>query len=470
MTSISITRDPLGVHPLYYALAQGEFLYSKDISTILNHPNFHPKIDEESLNELFSMGPAHSMGRTCFSNIYEVRPGHTITFDGKEIHDMKVHQFGIKEHEDSYEDTILKVKELLTNSINRCKDMCRDKRVASLLSGGLDSSYITARIQDITKDTYSFEFEDASKHFTGSSYQPSLDAPYVQVMVEHLKSNHKVLTLSTEDLVEHLADSVDAHKLPAMADIDSSFIGFLKQVNDCDYVFTGECSDELFAGYPWYHRCELADLEDFPWSYDYDKRLVLLRDDIIRRLSPREYCKAEYERACKDVDIPPFETPKELVHRKQMYLTMRYFMTTLMDRTNCAAEYTKLSALVPFADTALAEYLFNVPYEMKTRNGQVKNLLVEAAKGILPDEIRLRKKSPFPKTYDKDYERRITHAFRKMMADSSNPILDYIDPKKVRLFLEQPKNLGAPWFGQLMCGPQLLSYYLQINTWLKKYV
>ena len=107
---------------------------------------------------------------------------------------------------------------------------------------------------------------------------------------------------------------------------------------------------------------------------------------------------------------------------------------------------------------------------MKTRHGQVNNLLVEAAKGILPDEIRLRKKSPFPTTYDKDYERRITHAFRKMMADSSNPILDYIDPKKVRLFLEQPKNLGAPWFGQLMCGPQLLSYYLQINTWLKKYV
>lgn len=471
MEPISISRDPLGLYPMYYAILDGEFVYSPDLSVILTHPNFKPIIDDSSLNELFSMGPAHSMGKTPFANVYEVKPGHTITYDNTGLHDRRNHRFEIKEHEDSYEDTLLKVKELLANALHRCRIKCSGLKVASLLSGGLDSSYVTASIQDLSKETYSLEFKDSQKFFTNNSFQPSLDAPYVDLMVDKLSCNHHVITCTNEDLVKELYPSLEAHGLPSMADIDASLLFFLKKLpRDCDIVFTGECSDELFAGYPWYHWSTLDSTVDFPWARDYNARLALLRDDVIRKLSPRDYCRAEYERACADVDIPAWNTPKELEHRKIMYLTMKYFMTTLIDRTNCCAKAAGVMAMVPFADSALAEYLFNVPYEMKAKEARVKNLLVECAKGILPEEIRLRKKSPFPKTYDPGYERLLVLRFEEMMEDKDNPILAYIDIPKVEAFLKQPKNLGAPWYGQLMCGPQLLAYYLQINEWMKLYM
>lgn len=471
MQSISISRDPLGLYPMYYAILDGEFVYGADLSIITTHPNFKPVINDESLNELFAMGPAHSLGKTPFANVFEVIPGHTITYDDAGLHDRTDYSFRIKEHTDSYEDTVSHVRELLASSIYEAKEKSKGRRVASLLSGGLDSSYISAMIQDITKDTFSFEFEDCEKYFTGSSFQPSLDRPYVEKMVQHLGSSHRLLTCSNEELVKELYSSIEAHQIPAMGDIDTSLIFFLKKIaRDYDVVFTGECADELFAGYPWYHRKEMQDTPLFPWSRDMGARLVLLKDTVIEKLHPEEYCREEAKRACADIGLEYDNTPQEYMHHRIFYLTIRYFMTTLIDRTNCAAKYSGLTALVPFADTALAEYLFNVPYDMKARNGQVKNLLVECAKDVLPDEVRLRKKSPFPKTYDPHYEKALLEQFDRMLQNHDNPILEYLDIQKTTEFLRQKKNLGTPWFGQLMCGPQLLAYYLQINEWLKMYV
>lgn len=471
MQPITISRDPLGLYPMYYAILDNEFVYGEDLSIITNHPNFKPVIDDTSLNELFTMGPAHSMGKTPFANVFEVIPGHRITYDGTTLSDRKYHRFAISEHTDSYSDTLDRTRQLLTSSLRSCKIKASGKRVASLLSGGLDSSYVTAMISDLTKDTFSFEFEDCDKYFTGSSFQPSLDRPFVEKMVDFLNTNHTLLTCSNEELVDELYSSLDAHELPAMGDIDTSLIFFLQKIaKDYDVVFTGECSDELFAGYPWYHRSELYDTHLFPWSNDLEARLVLLKDSFKNKLNAQEYCREELKRACKDIDLPYENTPKECMHQRVFYLTIRYFMTTLIDRTNCAAKYSGLTAMVPFADTALAEYLFNVPYEMKTRNGRVKNLLVECAKDILPDDVRLRKKSPFPKTYDPNYEKALVNKFEEMLNNHNNPILEYIDLDKSYDFLNQKKNLGTPWFGQLMCGPQLLAYYLQVNEWLKRYV
>lgn len=474
MNPITISRDPLGLKPLYYALLDQEFVYSEDLETILTHPSFSPVINEESLNELFTMGPAHSQGKTCFANVHEVPPGHTILYDETGIHDYPHHRFEIKEHTDSYEDTILHVKQLLESSIrsarNIAKNSSEEGRLASLLSGGLDSSYITSMIQDLQPHTFSFEFAENETHFVGNQFQPALDAPYVKKMVEYLSLTHQILSCNSSQLAETLLDSVEAHQLPAMGDIDSSFLFYLGALEGkYDYVFTGECADELFCGYPWYHVSSLESETLFPWSTDLSPRLALLREDFLQKLHPLEYCQEEIKKACAQINLPYEHTPKECEHHKRFYLTIRYFMTTLIDRTNCAAKYHKLTALVPFADTALAEYLFNVPYEMKARNGIRKNLLIECAKGHLPEEILYRRKSPFPKTYDPGYTARICNSFLKLLK-SDDPIMEYIDPKKAMDYLSQPMNLSQPWFGQLMCGPQLLAYYLQVNAWLKKYV
>ena len=157
-----------------------------------------------------------------------------------------------------------------------------------------------------------------------------------------------------------------------------------------------------------------------------------------------------------------------MLHRRTFYLTVRYFMQTLVDRTDRAAAYNSMDARVPFADLALAEYLFNVPYEMKTKDGEVKHLLRAYASGLIPEEIRIRKKSPFPKTYDPGYESLLIAALQKIIS-SDGPLLAIANPKKLQAFCYHPKDLGKPWFGQLMAGPQLMAYYVQINEWFKKY-
>ena len=131
--------------------------------------------------------------------------------------------------------------------------------------------------------------------------------------------------------------------------------------------------------------------------------------------------------------------------------------------------FSGLEARVPFADHRILEYVWNVPWEMKAKNGVTKALLRECGRDYLPNEIRHRRKSPYPKTYDTGYETLLADRIRDILIDSSSPILPFLDLKKVEQFLATPSDYGKPWYGQLMAGPQLLAYLWQINYWMKKY-
>ena len=128
-----------------------------------------------------------------------------------------------------------------------------------------------------------------------------------------------------------------------------------------------------------------------------------------------------------------------------------------------------MDARVPFADLELTEYLFNIPFETKAKNGERKHLLREYAIGLLPEDIRSRKKSPYPKTYDPGYEMLLNHELLKALSNPDCPLHAIIDKQKAESFCRQVKNLGQPWYGQLMAGPQLIAYYLQILYWIEEY-
>ena len=162
-------------------------------------------------------------------------------------------------------------------------------------------------------------------------------------------------------------------------------------------------------------------------------------------------------------------TPTDMVHRKTFYLTVRYFMQTLVNRGDRAAAFHHMDARVPFAHQELTEYLFNVPLEMQAKNGERKYLLREYASGLLPESVRTRKKSPYPKTYDPGYESLINQELLRALAKPECPLHAFVDKEKAESFCRQVKNLGRPWYGQLMAGPQLVAHYLQILYWLESY-
>lgn len=468
--TLYLYRDALGLRPLFYSLKKNTLIFASEIKGLFSYPDITPTIDQQGLAELFALGPARIPGSAIFKDISEVKAGEMIIYNKYNFQKKRFHDFEIKEHTDSIEDTTDHIKELLDSSIASLKSCVTPS--ACLLSGGLDSSIVTAKLASVSTtplNTYSLEFTNSGQHFKANAFQPTLDAPYVQKMVSSLSTNHNICICNNETQFNYLKKSVQAHDLPTMADVDSSYLYFCEKIGErYKIIYTGECADEIFCGYPWYHIKEHAP-NTFPWSKDTSIRCALLRDDILPLLPLNETISDAYQNTCMEIGLKGQNTQKTYQHQKTFYLTIRYFMQTLVNRGDRAAAFNRMDARIPFAHQELTEYLFNVPYEMQTQNKEVKHLLRNYAVGLLGNDIRLRKKSPYPKTYDPEYELLVNTALSEELSDSESPLHAFVDKNKVLHFCAQLKDLGQPWYGQLMAGPQLIAYYLQICYWLKEY-
>ena len=289
-------------------------------------------------------------------------------------------------------------------------------------------------------------------------------------MVEYAHTNHHYLECCNKDLYEYLFKAVDARDLPCMADVEASMLYFCEKVARYNKVtLTGECADEIFGGYPWFHKNECFEADCFPWSMDFTPRTMLLKDEVAAVLPLEEYAREAYHKTITETPILMGESAEEKRRREISYLNLKWFMQTLLDRMDRTSMHVGLEARVPFADHRIVEYLWNVPWNMKCKDGVVKGLLREASKDYLPEEVLYRKKSPYPKTYDPAYEGLLRRELLAVLSKPSSPLNQLIDLKKVEAFLQCPSDYGRPFYGQLMAGPQLLAYLLQINYWMEKY-
>ncbi len=447
---------------------------SSELKGILAYPGIKARLDRRGLNEVFSIGPARTYGCGVLKDMEELLPGHYLICGPDGIRQHSYWKLVSRPHEDSYERTIEKTSFLMEDSVRR--QMVSDVPICTFLSGGVDSSLVSAicakelKKQGKRLTTFSFDFVDNDKFFRANPFQPSRDRPYVDQMVRFLDSDHHYLECGNLTQADRLFDSVLAHDLPAMGDIDSSMLQFCSMVREHNKVaLTGECADEIFGGYPWFHKKECFEAHTFPWTMDLSPRKSLLDDSFLEYLDMDRYVLDTYERSVAETPVLAEDSPEEARRREIAWLNLRWFMQTLLNRMDRTSMYSGLEARVPFADHRIIEYVWNVPWDMKTRDGLVKNLLRQSGKGLLPDEILFRKKSPYPKTYDTAYEKLLADRVREMMDDSHSPVMDFLDRKKLVRFLTSPSDYGKPWYGQLMAGPQMLAYILQVNFWLKTY-
>lgn len=467
-------RDRLGVKPLFYTRANDVLVFASEIKGLFAYPGVMPVIDGDGLCEVFALGPAKSYGKGVFKGVLEVLPGQCIRFGREGCSKQFYWKLESHIHEDSFEETVEKTSWLVEDAVK--KQMLSDIPISTFLSGGVDSSLVTAicakelKKQGKVLNTFSFDFVDNDKYFKSNSFQPSQDRPWVEKMAAYAGTNHKFLECSNQNQLDCLFQAVDARDLPCMADVESSMLYFCSEVvGDNKVTLTGECADEIFGGYPWFHKREAFEGNNFPWSMSMEPRKVLLSDELIQELPLEEYAHAAYERTINETPVLPGESPEEKRRREISYLNLRWFMVTLLDRMDRTSMYSGLEARVPLADHRIVEYVFNVPWSMKCPDGIVKGLLRHAGEGKLPQEILWRKKSPYPKTYDPSYERLLGEQLKEVISQPNAPVRKLLDTKKVHDFLESPKDYGRPWYGQLMAGPQMLAYMLQVNYWLEKY-
>lgn len=471
---LTLYRDSFGVKPLFYTILNGTIIFSSEIKGLFCFPDITAALDTDGLNELFGLGPARIPGSGILSGIRELKPGTSLTCSQQGFREHTYYQLTSHTHEDSYEETLEKTRFLITDAIKR--QMISDVPICTFLSGGVDSSLVSAVCAEELKKqgsrltTYSFDFTDNDKYFKASSFQPSMDRPYVDQMVSFLHSDHHYLECDNRTQADMLCASVDAHDLPCMADVDSSLLYFCGEVaRNHKVVLTGECADEVFGGYPWFHKDTFLNCGTFPWTPDLSPRKQLLNKELLHTLDMDAYVAKAYDSAISEISILPGETDTEVNRRRISYLNIRFFMQTLLNRMDRTSMHSGLEARVPFADRALVDYVFNIPWEMKARDGVVKNVLRQAARALLPDTILFRKKSPYPKTYDPFYEQLLTTRLKEKLAQPDCPLLPLLDLAAVTRFLESPKDYGAPWYGQLMAGPQMIAWLLQTEYFLRKY-
>lgn len=472
--SAYLVRDQVGVKPLYYTIFEDTVIFASEIKGIFEFPDIEPKISKAGLNEVLSLGPAKSYGCGVFDGISEVKPGHYLCMTYDEISDNQYWGLTAEEHTKSYEETVEITRYLVEDAIKR--QMVSDVPIATFLSGGIDSSIVSAvcarelKKKNERLGTFSFDFVDNEKNFVANSFQPSRDRPFVDIMIKAIDSDHRYLECNNKDLFDNLFASVDVRDLPTMADVDSSMLYFCRLVKPYyKVVLTGECADEIFGGYPWFHKKECFEADIFPWSMDVSARQTVLKDEIIKELGMEDYIKKAYHRTLQETPKLMGENKTEARRREISYLNMKWFMQTLLDRMDRTSMCSGLEARVPFADIRIMQFMYNVPWKMKSGNGVEKMLLRDAMKGLLPDEVLFRKKSPYPKTYDPAYEKMLGDAVMEIISDVSQPLNMLVDQKKVIAFVKEKKDYGKPWYGQLMAGPQMLAYLLQINYWMKKY-
>ena len=472
--TLFLCRDRMGVKPLFYALERDTLIFGSEPKALFAHPDIRPQADLDSFREIFGLGPARTPGCGVFRGLREVKPGGIVECTRDGLREYPYWTLEARPHTDSYEQTVEKVSWLLRDAVKR--QLVSDVPVCSFLSGGIDSTVVTAiacnqlREQGHTLNTFSFDFAHNDDCFQSNAFQPTRDRPYVDQVLALYPLHHTYLECDEATLADLLGDAVRMKDLPGMTDVDASllyFCGLVKRHNKV--ALTGECADEIFGGYPWFYREELLHAQGFPWSADLSARTALLSDEAIRELELEDYVEQAYRDTLAQVPVLPEDSMQARRQREMSFLNLRWFMQTLLDRMDRTSMAWGLEARVPFADHRIVEYVYNVPWSMKYQEGMEKKLLRDACQDLLPPELLYRKKSPYPKTYSPVYEALLAERFQRMLDDPQAPVHRFLDQKKAARFLAQPKDYGKPWFGQLMAGPQMLAYFLQVNYWMKHY-
>lgn len=471
-----LARDHFGVKPLFYTIYNNTLVFASEIKALFKYPGIEAKLDEQSIAELFGIGPARTAGLGIFKNIYEIKPAHFGIFNESGLHIKRYWKLESKVHTDSLGKTCDTVRFLLEDSISR--QLVSDVPLCTFLSGGLDSSIITLYASKYCKkhnlpplNTYSVDYVDNDKNFVKTDFQPNSDNYYINLMTEKLNTNHHTVVLDTPELASALEDAMIARDFPGMADVDSSLLLFCKNVKqDATVSLTGECADEIFGGYPWFFRADALNSNTFPWSIAITERQNLLNPQIASKVNLKNYIDYRYQESLDEVDILDEDSMETAEKRRISHLTLNWFMQTLLDRSDRMAMYNGFELRVPFCDYRLAEYVWNIPWEMKALHGREKGLLRYIMKDLLPEEIVDRKKSPYPKTWNPTYLATVKDMLTKIMNDSNAPINNLLNRNYILEILETDgKAFTRPWFGQLMTGPQLMAYLCQVNMWLERY-
>ena len=309
------------------------------------------------------------------------------------------------------------------------------------------------------------DFENSDESFEKDFLRVDRDEPWVKKVSEHSGTDHESIILTSQNLVDNLLVPMRARDLPGVGEIETSlYLLFTEMKKEATVALSGESADEVFSGYPWFHKQEFLDADTFPWLLNMKGITSILSDSMKERLNLPSYQKARYEEAVEEVPLLEGETDIQAKQRRMSYMFITRFLPFMLDRKDRASMMTGFEVRVPFCDYRLVEYLWNVPIEMKNVDGIEKGILRRALSDYLPEDVLYRKKSAYPSTKDEEYFEGVKSWMLTILNNPSSPLLPYIDTEKIRMIAQgQIKEIEPSQ------AKSLFDYLIQINEWMKEY-
>lgn len=423
-------RDRMGIKPFYFYETDDGVLFGSEPKAILANPLAPAVVGQDGLREIFSF--AKTPGFAIWEGMRELKPGHVAVLDRNGLREHAYWQLEATEHTDSRQATVTHVRELLEDIIAR--QLVADVPRCSLLSGGLDSSAMTALAakqlgeQGETVRSFAVDFPDQAKNFRAMDISPTQDTPFVHAVKEHIDCHHSDIMLDGAALSDPAVRraAVGARDLPiGLGDRDNSLYLLFAAVREQSTVaLSGESADEVFGGYPWFHD-KRREAQTFPWLAG-DSPIDLtgaLSDELANSLQLDSYLHDSYTSALAEVPLKEGESGLEKRMRQVCYLHLSRMVQSLLDRKDRMSMAVGLEVRVPFCDHRLVQYVFNTPWSMKTFDGREKSILREATRDLLPDSVVQRKKSGYPGSFDPNYVSAIQAQTSDLLA-SGHPALD----------------------------------------------
>jgi asparagine synthase (glutamine-hydrolysing) len=466
-----LARDRLGVKPLYYAVRPDGVLFGAEPKAVLAHPGFPAEVDAEGLAELFSQAGTATPGHGVYRGLAELRPGTIAVVGRGGVRTSAYWTLEAREHTDGLVTTAGTVRELLADTVHR--QTVADVPLCSLLSGGLDSSVVSAlaagslsRRDRAKLATFSVDFAGSADVFRPDQLRPSHDEPYARAAAEHIGSRHSTITLSAQDLVAAQWAPLAAHDLPTMGDMYvSMYLLFRKISQQSTVALSGEAADEVFGGYAWYHVPALLAAPTFPWAAGGSWE-PLLHPDVRARIRLAEYAADRYDEALAEVPRLAGESPADRRIREVLYLGLTRWLPFLLDRKDRLSMASGLEVRVPFCDHRLVEYVWNVPWALKEAGGIEKGLLRTAALGLLPDDLVNRRKSIYPGAADPAYEHAVDAQLRELLRRPDAPLFSVVSRDRLTdAYTRDPRLPGTMAVRPSSTAPA--AFLLDINRWLE---
>ncbi len=466
---LMLGRDHLGVKPLFYTVQGSAIIFGSELKVLLSHPLVKTEVDREGLAEVFALGPMRTPGNGVFKNVKEVRAGHYMTFTANRVKTERYWKLESKEHTDDVDTTVQTIRSILEDTVKR--QLLSDRPLVTMLSGGLDSSGLTAmagaeyRRNGKTLHTYSIDFVNNEKDFEQDFLRRDLDEPWVKRVSEHVGTNHHSIVLGADKLVENLLVPMRARDLPGVGELETSlYLLFKEMKKNATVALSGESADEVFSGYPWFYQDQFLNANVFPWNVNLGYFSSILSEDLKESIQPELYQKQRFLEALSEVPFLEGEEDLQAKQRQMSYMFITRFLPFMLDRKDRSSMMTGFEVRVPFCDYRLVEYLWNVPFELKSIDNIEKGILRRAFEGYLPDDVRNRRKSAYPSTKDAAYLKGVSNWMVDVLNDPNSPILPMINKERVRTIADgNDKTIN----GTEARG--LIDYLLQVNYWLKEY-